>query len=399
MRGTMPKQLYASADDTTDGLFPETNRPGATPLHSTGLLPSQVLREMVRGGEIAAADGIRDDQIQPASLDLRLGRIAYRVRASFLPGDATVREKLDALGGYEIDLSEGALLERGGVYIVPLVEHLNLPSRISGIANPKSSSGRLDLFTRLISDNAKTFDQVPAGYAGPLYAEIAPRTFGVLVRQGARLNQLRLKRGNPKNTDKGLRELHAEVPLVDDTRGPADIYKGSIAVSIDLEGTEASGLIGYRARRHTGLIDIDRVDHYEAMDFWEPIFRRGDGRLILDPNDFYILASREAVTVPPDHAAEMFPYNPLIGEFRAHYAGFFDPGFGYAEAGGSGSRAVLEIRSHEVPFVMEHGQVVARLIYERLTEVPDRIYGRDIGSNYQRQGLKLAKQFRTTGRF
>ena len=392
----MPKQLHATAEEPAgDSLFPDASRPAAAPLHTTGLLPSQVLREMVRAGEIAAMEAIGADQIQPASMDLRLGRVAYRVRASFLPGgDATVAAKLDLLGSHEIDLSQGALLECGGVYIVPLMEHLNLPSRVSGIANPKSSSGRLDLFTRLIADNAQTFDQVPAGYTGPLYAEIAPRTFGVLVRQGARLNQLRLKRGNPKNTDKGLRELHAEVPLVDDKRGPADIYKGAIAVTIDLEGTDPSGLIGYRARRHTDLIDLDRIDHYEPLDFWEPIYRRDDGRLILDPSDFYILASREAVTVPPDHAAEMFPYNPLIGEFRAHYAGFFDPGFGYAEAGGTGSRAVLEIRSHEVPFVMEHGQVVARLIYERLTEVPDRIYGRDIGSNYQRQGLKLSKQFR-----
>ncbi len=257
----------------------------------------------------------------------------------------------------------------------------------------KSSSGRLDVFTRLIADGANAFDRVDDGYSGPLYAEIAPRTFSVLVREGDTLNQLRIRRGSPRTTDTSLKRLQEEVTLVHGERAGANIDHG-IAVSADLEGIEPSGLIGYRARCHTGLIDLAKIGHYDPLDFWEPIHRGREARLILDPDDFYILASREAVTVPPDHAAEMLPFNPLVGEFRVHYAGFFDPGFGYVGAGGQGARAVLEIRSREVPFVLEHGQTVARLVYERLTAEPDKIYGPDIGSNYQRQGLKLSKQFK-----
>ena len=383
-----------AAEPANDLLFPETTTDGAAePQHSTGILPSQSLRELIRSGEIAATSPIPERHIQPASLDLRLGRKAYRVRASFLPGGASVAEMVDGLGMHEFELGGGAVLERGCVYIVPLLEHLRLSGRMSGIANPKSTAGRLDIFTRLIADRAREFDRVEPGYAGPLYAEIAPRTFSVLVREGARLNQLRLRRGNPRTTDTSLKRLNEEVGLVQAAPGEANIDNG-IAVSIDLSGDEPGSLVGYRARRHTGLIDLDRVQHYDPLDFWEPLYRRRAGHLILDPDDFYILASREAITVPPDHAAEMLPFNPLVGEFRVHYAGFFDPGFGYAEAGGAGARAVLEIRSREVPFVLEHGQIVARLMYERLTGRPDKIYGPEIGSSYQRQGLKLSKQFK-----
>jgi dCTP deaminase len=391
-----PSSPTAAAAEATSELFPAPEGPGPVPAprHSTGILPSQSLREMIRAGEIAAAEPITEAQIQPASLDLRLGRKAYRVRASFLPGPETaVQEMVDALGMHEIELGGGAVLERGCVYIVPLKEHLKLGYRVTGFANPKSSSGRLDVFTRLIVDRAIAFDRVEDNYAGPLYAEIAPRTFSVLVREGDTLNQLRIRRGSPRTTDTSLKRLQEEVTLVHGEPAGANIDHG-IAVSVDLEGLDPSGLIGYRARRHAGLVDLAKVGHYEAEDFWEPIYRRREARLVLDPDDFYILASREAVTVPPDHAAEMLPFNPLVGEFRVHYAGFFDPGFGYAGAGGQGARAVLEIRSREVPFVLEHGQTVARLIYERLTAEPDKIYGPEIGSNYQRQGLKLSKQFK-----
>jgi dCTP deaminase len=359
--------------------------------HRSGILPSQDIRELLRRGDVRAACEVEEDQIQPASLDLRLGEVAYRVRASFLPGGgSTVMDRIRDFGMHQIGLADGAVLERGCVYIVPLMESLSLRSRMSGLANPKSSVGRLDIFTRLITDEAQLFDHVPLGYKGPLYAEIAPRTFSVVVRSGTRLNQLRLQRGNPPATDASLRRLHKSVRLVDAEPGKEDIDRG-IAVTVDLGSTAR---VGYRARRHTDLIDLGKVDHYDPGAFWEPLQAEASGTLTLNPGDFYILASREAVTVPPDHAAEMRAYDTQVGEFRVHYAGFFDPGFGYADCSGTGSRAVLEIRSFEVPFVLRDGQLVGRLVYERLTDVPDKLYGPTIGSSYQRQGLTLAKQFK-----
>ncbi len=358
-----------------------------------GILPSQEIRAMIGRGEIEATAAIPEDQIQPASIDLRLGHIAHRVRAGFLPGpDTTVEERIRAFGMHRLDLTQGAVLEKGCVYIVPLMERLNLPEKVSGTANPKSSTGRLDVFTRLITDNAVMFDQVTPGYAGPLYAEISPRTFSIVVGQGARLSQLRLQHGLLLASDSAIRQLHREIPLVDAEPGTENIDQG-IAVTVDLRG-DGRGLIGYRARHYTDLIDLAKVDHYDTEHFWEPVSVDTRGCVILYPGDFYILASKEAVTVPPDHAAEMRPYDTRVGEFRVHYAGFFDPGFGFAATGGAGSRAVLEIRSFEVPFVLRDGQLVARLVYEPLTSVPDKLYGLDIGSSYQRQGLALAKQFK-----
>jgi dCTP deaminase len=362
-------------------------------VRSTGILPSQEIRAMMQCREIEAATPIGEDQIQPASLDLRLGPVAYRVRAGFLPGaGTTVLDRIDDFSMHQVDLSAGAVLEKGCVYIVPLMERVNLRSRVSGTANPKSSIGRLDIFTRLITDGATVFDQVAPGYKGPLYAEISPRTFSVVVHQGSRLSQLRLRRGSPSISDTAMRRLHRLVPLVDAEPGKEDIDQG-VGVTVDLRGDE-TGLVGYRARRYADLVDLAKVDHYPPRDYWEPVHADARGSVILNPGDFYILASREAVTVPPDHAAEMTPYDTRVGEFRVHYAGFFDPGFGYAGAGGAGSRAVLEIRSFEVPFVLRDGQMVGRLVYERLTAEPDKLYGRDIGSSYQRQGLALAKQFK-----
>jgi dCTP deaminase len=263
---------------------------------------------------------------------------------------------------------------------------------VSGMANPKSSAGRLDIFTRLITDGTTEFDRVREAYKGPLYAEVSPRAFSVVVRTGDRLCQLRIRRGNPAPSDTATRRLHEEVQLVGG--GDAvDIARG-VAFSVDLRGATEGGLIGYRAKQHTGLIDISKIGHYDPLEFWDPVHAERNGTVLLNPGDFYILASREAVTVPPDHAAEMTAYDTRVGEFRVHYAGFFDPGFGYADSGGEGSRGVLEVRSHDVPFALEHGQVVGRLVYERLTEIPDKIYGTGIGSSYQRQGLRLAKQFR-----
>ncbi|MEM9010823.1 MAG: 2'-deoxycytidine 5'-triphosphate deaminase [Pseudomonadota bacterium] len=355
----------------------------------TGVLPSQTIRTLLTDGTIEAQPAVEAGQIQPASLDLRLGAVAWRIRASFLPGaGTTVRARLADFEMHEIDLSAGAVLERGCVYLVPLAERLALPEDVSAVANAKSSTGRLDLFTRLITDDGVEFDRIEAGYRGPLYAEISPRSFSVLARQGARLNQIRFRRGLATLDDAELRDMHAAQALVD---GPAHIDQG-LGFSVDLSA-KAGPIAGYRAKPHTGLIDLDRIGHYTPGDFWEPVEAR-DGQVILDPGAFYILMSRDAVHIPPDCAAEMAPYLAMVGEFRVHYAGFFDPGFGHAAAGGAGARGVLEVRCHEAPFALSHGQIVGRLVYERMEEVPDILYGRDAASNYQGQRLKLAKQFR-----
>ena len=363
----------------------------------SGILPDRMIAELAANGGIRAHYPFAPGQIQPASLDLRLGAIAYRVRASFLPGPGTtVAERIVDLKLHEFSLASGAVLETACVYIVPLIERLSLPSAIAAATNPKSSTGRLDVFTRVIADETRGFDRVAPGYSGPLYAEISPKTFPILVREGTRLSQLRLRRGDAALSAEALRALHASERLVD--RDDAVMGDG-VAVSIDLSGNGISGngpgVVGYRAKRHTAVIEVDQRDAYDAADFWEPIAARADKSLILDPDEFYILASNEAVQVPPDYAAEMVPFDPLVGEFRVHYAGFFDPGFGYAGSGGLGSRAVLEVRSREVPFILEHGQIVGRLVYEKMLARPDQLYGSGIGSNYQAQGLKLSKHFRS----
>jgi len=354
-----------------------------------GVLPAQDLRRLVDTGALAADPAIRDDQIQPASLDLRLGPVAYRVRASFLAGHGrTVRDRLDEFTMHRVNLAEGAVLEKNCVYVIPLAERLSLPPGLTAVANAKSSSGRLDLLTRTITDGGIEFDRIPEGYSGPLYAEVCPRSFSVLVREGQRLNQIRFREGQAVLSDAELTALHAVEPLVS---GEAVISEG-LGFSVDLKPARGT-LVGYRAKPHTGVVDLDRIGHYPAQDFWEEL-HSSDGRIILDPGAFYILVSREAVTIPPDYAAEMAPYLAMVGEFRVHYAGFFDPGFGHAAAGGAGSRGVLEVRCHEAPFVLEHGQVVGRLVYEHMKERPQTLYGAGISSNYQGQGLKLAKQFR-----
>ena len=362
--------------------------------YSTGILPSQDLKHQVNvTKEIISLEPILDNQFQPASLDLRLGPVAYRVRASFLPGkNATVKQKLDEFAMHEMDITKGGVLERGCVYIIPLLEGLALKHRMSAMGNPKSSTGRLDIFTRLITDNGTEFDQVREQYKGMLYAEVSPRTFSVLVRKGSRLSQIRIRRGSPQSSDESTWRLQKEYQVVSSAISEDDIRKG-VPVSVDVRGDKSGGLIGYKAKNHAGLIDIDKVQHYDVLDYWEPVYAPRRGGLVLDPQDFYILASREAVRVPPTHAAEMIAYDTLVGEFQVHYAGFFDPGFGDPSAGGEGSRAVLEVRSYEVPFVIEDGQVVGRLAYERLTAIPDQLYGAT-NSSYQGQGIKLSKHFK-----
>jgi dCTP deaminase len=356
---------------------------------SHGILPARAISRLCDAGVVRLERQPDDDQIQPASLDLRLGAKAYRVRASFLPGPRRrVAEKLQDITLHEFDLSQGAVLETGCVYIVQLMESLKLPPGMSAAANPKSSTGRLDIFTRVIADYAQEFDKVPEGYEGPLYAEISPRTFPILARQGSRLSQIRFRLGAPLASDALIHALHANEPLI--TSGDVNI-DGGLALSVDLMAMQKDAPVGFRAKRHSALVDVDVKGALDVLDYWEPIWRQGS--LILDPDQFYILASKEAVRVPPTHAAEMVPYNPLVGEFRVHYAGFFDPGFGHSSGNGEGARGVLEVRSHEVPFILEDGQIIGRLVYEPLTETPDKVYGQ-VGSNYQKQGLKLSKHFK-----
>ena len=354
-----------------------------------GVLPNQTIEEMIASGAVRADADVEAGQVQPASLDLRLGTVAYRLRASFLTGKGrTVEERLSEFEMHRIDLAGGAVLEKGCVYLVPLMESLSLPRGTHALANAKSSTGRLDLLTRAITDGGTEFDRVADGYDGPLYAEICPRSFSVLVRPGMRLNQIRFRQGHAVLSDDDLAALHAKSPLVD--REP--VIEGGLGFSVDLD--LGGPLVGYRAKPHTGVIDLDRIGAYDPGDYWEEV-RTQSGRIILDPGAFYILVSREAVTIPPAYAAEMAPYLAMVGEFRVHYAGFFDPGFGHQSAGGTGSRGVLEVRCHEAPFALEHGQVVGRLVYERMAEVPSQLYGSGIASNYQGQGLKLSKHFRS----
>ena len=373
-----------------------------------GVLSSQEILELIHKNVINSENGIEKDLIQPASIDLRLGIKAWRVPASFLPGKGNkVSSRLKDLAMHEFSLIDGAVLECGCVYIVKLLENVSLTDNLTGIANPKSSTGRLDVFTRLIVDGAMEFEEVPAGYQGPLYAEISPRTFSVLVRTGSRLNQLRLRRGQSFTSDKEMEILQEHVGLVrnQDNINLPDKIKNGVPLSVDLDGE--NGLIGYKARKHSMLIDIDKPNHYKRELFWEKItvedllYRGGDyqnkknqGSLILSPDAFYILASKEYVSVPSKYAAEMRAYDTKVGEFRAHYAGFFDPGFGLTELGASKTKAVLEVRSHDVPFLIEQDQTVCRLVYEPMANVPSILYG-EAGSsnNYQAQGLKLAKHF------
>jgi dCTP deaminase len=383
------------------------------PARKSGVLPSQEIRELISNGKISAQMEISDDQIQPASIDLRLGKVAYRVVASFLPSrDSTISTKIRSLQLGEIDLTKPAVLEKDQVYIVPLLERLSLPPDMSGKANPKSTTGRLDVFTRLMTEGEGEFEQVGPGYRGDLFVEIVPRTFSIVVMMGTKLNQLRFWRGKPERNDEDLRSLDRRRNLVyyedvnnadwtPDDNGTrvvaarASIEKG-LRFSVDLRGGEAQGLVAYKARENTPEIDLRKVGAYDPKEYWEAIVNPPMQRLVLKPGEFYLLASRERVGVPPGYAAEMEQYDPSLGEFSVHYAGFFDPGFGYGADGEiKGTRAVLEVRAHEVPLLLEDKQIVGRLNYYKMANTPEKVYGQGIGSSYQQQGLALSKQFRT----
>ena len=364
----------------------------------TGVLPFQSLHHAVREGWIRSTQhAVEPQQFQPASLDLRLGSIAYRIRSSFLPGHENAQKKLDTLTMYDIPLAPSAVLERGHVYLIPLAEELCLPSHIHAKANPKSSTGRLDIFTRVITDAHQRFDDIRPGYCGKLYLEVFSRSFTIKVHQGLSLNQLRLFSGDSTLDDTSLSHLYETIPLLyDEYEQPIPLetvhLDGGLFMGIDTVGGPDE-IVGYKAKKNSDIIDLAKITHYDPAAFWEPIHHSPSRPLILEPEDFYILASKEKVCVPPSYAAELVPYDPGSGELRTHYAGFFDPGFGYRNEAHRGTKAVLEVRPHDVPFLVEDGQLFCKLCLERMVAPPHMTYGADLNSHYQFQALTLSKQF------
>lgn len=386
---------------------PEGDRPA---LRGKGILPYQRLKQLITDGVIRAEAPIEDRQIQPASLDLRLGARAYRLLSSFLPERSEVGHRLNVMDAfqadlvmYEIDLREGAILEKGHVYLVPLLESLNLPKYLRARANPKSTTGRLDIFTRVITDLNASFDDIGAGYKGPLYLEIVPRSFTIKVRTGMSLNQIRLISGSATLSDSKLKALHKTDPLLyenfieEKPLGRNEIRTDQgLFLRVDLQGRDlgSEAIVGYRAKKNSHIIDLSKIGYYTSLDFWEPIPRHRNDSLLLEPEEFYILASKERIRVPPGYAAEMVAYEAACGELRTHYAGFFDPGFGYGRGELRGTQVVLEVRPHDVPFLIHDGQTFFKVVYDRMLELPSQVYGATLGSSYQRQGLTLSKQFK-----
>jgi dCTP deaminase len=364
-----------------------------------GVVPSQGLAEAIQEGWISSGDyRILPESIQPASLDLRLADHAWPLRCSFLPSAGTsVMDRVQDLALDRIDLRHGATLERDRPYLIPLLEELALPPHVRAKANPKSSTGRLDVFTRVITDGHHRFDEVPAGYHGRLYLEVVPRSFAVRVEERLSLNQLRLSAGDARVSDRELARIHDEFPLlyIDQhalPSGDLSISDG-LFLSVDLSGPH-NRIVGYRAKKNSYRLDMAQIHHYRWRDYWEPVMPEAKGRIVLDPEVFYLLISAEGVCVPPEYAAEMMAYDPTAGELRTHYAGFFDPGFGFDPTGQRpGSRAALEVRARDVPFMVEHRQPICKLAYERMLTAPDRLYGHDVGSNYQGQETMLSKHF------
>ena len=377
-----------------------------------GILSDTHLKTLIREHAIDAAPAITESQIQPASVDLRLGTKAYRLISSFLPERSEIGERLNVLDlyqselvMYDMDLTQGAILEKGHVYLVPLLEHVALPSHVRGRANPKSSTGRLDIFTRLITDLNAGFDEIPHGYQGPLYLEIVPRSFTIRVQTGLALNQLRLLTGRPTVSDPQLRALHRSAKLLyhndDDLADARPLATQDIRVDhglflgIDLRGSGAGReIVGYRAKKNSHVVDLSKIGHYSALDFWEPIYRQPNNTLLLEPEEFYILASHERIKVPAGYAAEMVAYEAAFGELRTHYAGFFDPGFGAGDGPRKGTQVVLEVRPHDVPFLIRDGQTFFKVVYENMLDLPEHLYGASIGSSYHQQGLTLSKHFK-----
>lgn len=383
----------------TDLIDIEAKAPSERTERSEGVLAAQELREAVRQEWVSAGDWrIPSQSIQPASIDLRLGQHAWALRCSFLPDScSTVEEKITDLAFEKIDLRDGATLERDRPYLVPLIEELRLPPHIRARANPKSSTGRLDVFTRLITDRNHQFDEIAAGYTGTLYLEVVPRSFAIRVKTGLALNQVRLLAGDAKLSDEELLAVHEEFPLLyldsHALRASELALRGGLFLSLDISG-QLENIVGYRAKRNSLPVDLTGGVRLRPQDYWEPVHPEQGGRIVLEPEVFYLLLSAEGVSIPPPYAAEMLAYDPTAGELRTHYAGFFDPGFGYSATRQShGSRAALEVRVRDVPFMVEHRQPVCKLSFERMAHTPDVLYGEELKSNYQGQQTMLSKHF------
>ena len=378
-------------------------------ISGSGVLSYQAIKQAISKKEISAPGyPIDDAQIQPASLDLRLGTKAYRLVSSFLPENVKVMDKIytrDAYGSdlvmYETDISKDGILEKGHVYLIPLMEELQLPPKVCGRANPKSTTGRLDIFARVLTDLNPRFDDISYGYHGKMYLEVMPRSFTIKVAAGLSLVQLRLMQGECELSDANLRSLHSSTPLLYDgdtkLRGSDVKISKGLFMSVDLKGTENSQVIGYKSKKNSHVVDLTKKNHYNIADFWDPIHKNAKGTLILEPEEFYILSSKEKICVPPKYAAEMVAYEAGSGELRTHYAGFFDPGFGFGAKGEiKGTKAVLEVRAHDVPFMICHGQTFCKLNFEKMRDIPKITYGPKIGSSYQYQGVTLSKQFKNS---
>ncbi|HTR89480.1 MAG TPA: 2'-deoxycytidine 5'-triphosphate deaminase [Solirubrobacteraceae bacterium] len=364
-----------------------------------GVLPAQRLREAVAQGWVSAGNWrIPPESVQPASLDLRLGDHAWALRCSFLPDSgSSVEEKLQDLAFQKIDLRDGATLERDRPYLVPLLEELRLPPEVHAKTNPKSSTGRLDVFTRVITDRNHRFDEIASGYRGKLYLEVVPRSFAIRAKTGVALNQIRLLSGEARLTDQELLLVHEEFPLlyVDShaLRASELSLAGGLFLSLDISGPPEN-IVGYRAKRNSLPVDLEHTGTLRWPDYWDPVHPEQGSRIVLEPEVFYLLLSAEGVSIPPSYAAEMLAYDPTAGELRTHYAGFFDPGFGFSKSKKQyGSRAALEVRARDVPFMVEHRQPVCKLAFERMASDPDVLYGQDLGSNYQGQQTMLSKHF------
>ncbi len=368
----------------------------------SGYLPCQLIEQAHHQGMIHSQEPIESSQIQPVSLDLRLGPKAYRIQCSFLPENEPVETKLKEICLYDFDITDGGILEKNAIYLIPLMEELALPSSLYGLANPKSSTGRLDMFTRVIVDKGHRFDEIPRGYRGKLYLEVISRSFPVKVHAGLSLNQLRLTYAqSPTLGKQGLELKYKNHPILFDRNGfviPFDQIKveSGIYISLDISGDQLESIIAYKAKTNSTVIDLSKIRHYKADEFWEPIYRNKKNRLILEPESFYIMMSKERVCIWPDWLAEMIAYEPNSGELRTHYAGFFDSGFGWNgtdELMNQGTRAVMEVRPHDVPFMVEDGQTFCRLKFEKVVERPEKVYGLALNSNYHSQGLALSKYF------
>ena len=358
-----------------------------------GTLSDCQIRGLVEEGSVLSDAPWGARQVQPSSLDLRLGPTAYRLRSSFLPLSTPVSDILQDLSLYSVDLRTSAHLERGAVYLVPLMESLNLPPGLSAKANPKSSTGRLDVFTRVITETGDRFDDISSGYSGRLYLEVFSRSFSLRVSQGLALCQVRFFEKRHFLSEETLLDRHRQSPLFFSEGGtcggnPYDrITDGSLYLGVKLTGMP---IIGFRARHDAGILSLVPGDQQKATEFWEAIPSPARGELVLEPEKFYLFASSAKIRVPIDLAAEMLPFDAAAGEIRTHYAGFFDPGFGMS---GEGARGVLEVRPHDVPFRIVDGQPVFKLRYEKMERDPDLPYGAAIGSNYTHQGLNLSRYF------